>query len=306
MELTLGPVLFEWKREEILRFYEEAARMPVDRVYVGEVVCAKKKALSAADIGRVAAMLEACGKKVVISTLAVVSNEEELDAVRELVQLPFPVEANDMSVFNIVEGKGKKVFAGPHIMAYNAPTIEFLKSLGVERVTLPVELPGQSIAYNIENTGLSAEVFAHGKAPLAFSWRCYTSRAFGLTKGQCRRDCVKYPDGLEIKTLAGEPVFTINGTSVLSAAVHTLIGYVEDLREKGVAALRISPQYKDTAKVAAVWRKRMQGAISAADALGELKDTSPQGFCNGWYSGAPGKAYFEDAGVETLKAKGEL
>ncbi|MBI5887500.1 MAG: U32 family peptidase [Deltaproteobacteria bacterium] len=291
MELTLGPVLFEWKRDEILRFYDEAARMPVDRVYVGEVVCSKKKALTTADIGSVAGMLRQAGKKVVLSSLAVVSNEEELSAVRELADLPFDAEANDMSVFNIVEGKGKTIFAGPHITSYNAPTIDFLKSLGVRRVVFPVELSGESMAYNIKQTGMAGEVFAHGKAPLAFSWRCYTSRAFGLTKGQCQRDCVKYPDGLEIKTVGGEPVFTINGTSLLSAAVYTLIEHVDDMREKGVAALRISPQYKGTARIADIWRKRINGEISPEDALRELGATSQSGFCNGWYTGKAGKDY---------------
>ena len=50
MEITLGPVLFEWRQDEITRFYEEAARMDVDRVYVGEVVCAKKTGLRLGDI----------------------------------------------------------------------------------------------------------------------------------------------------------------------------------------------------------------------------------------------------------------
>jgi len=291
MELTLGPVLFEWKRDEILRFYDEVARMPVDRVYVGEVVCTKKKALTIADMGRVAAMLKQAGKKAVLSSLAVVSNEEELNSVRELCALPFPIEANDMSVFNIIEGRNKTVFAGPHITSYNAPTIDFLKSLGVKRVVFPVELSGESIAWNIKQTGIAGEVFAHGKAPLAFSWRCYTSRAFGLTKGECRRDCVKYPDGLELKTLEGEPVFTINGTSLLGSAVYTLIEHVDAMMEIGVAALRISPQYKDTALIAAVWRKRINKEISVEDAVKELGATSRSGFCNGWYAGGAGKDY---------------
>ena len=30
MELTLGPVLFDWKRKDLLKFYEDAALMPLD------------------------------------------------------------------------------------------------------------------------------------------------------------------------------------------------------------------------------------------------------------------------------------
>ena len=102
MELTLGPVLFDWKKEELFRFYDEVADMPVDRIYLGEVVCAKKKGLSVKELEGVGKKLERAGKEIVISSLAVVSNEEELKLVRDIAALPFTVEANDMSVFNII------------------------------------------------------------------------------------------------------------------------------------------------------------------------------------------------------------
>jgi len=129
MELTLGPVLFEWKREETLRFYDRVADMPVDRVYLGEVVCSKKRGLTVEDVGTVADRLTRAGKKVVLSSLAVVSNEEEIELTRSLVKLPFPVEANDMSVFNMVDPAQREVSAGPHITTYNVPSIEFLKGI---------------------------------------------------------------------------------------------------------------------------------------------------------------------------------
>src|SRR3989338_8651838 len=139
MELTIGPVLFDWKKEELLRFYDEAADMPVDRGYLGEVVCVKRKGLGIKDLEEIGKKLEKAGKEVVVSSLAVVSNEEELELVREVTKLPFAVEANDMSVFNIVKSQ-KEIIAGPHITTYNVPSIEFLQGLGVKRVVFPVEL----------------------------------------------------------------------------------------------------------------------------------------------------------------------
>ena len=223
MELTLGPILFDWTRDTVLRFYEEAAGLPVERVYVGETICVKKLGLALKDMETVINGLTAAGKKVTLSTLAVISNEDELQYTRELCSLHDSIEANDMAVLNMAETAGKEVFAGPHITSYNAPSIEFLKSVGVTRVCFPVELPKESIAYAIKHTGVEAEVFAHGKLPLAFSWRCYTSRAYGLTKTECRHHCAKFPDGMEIKTLDGKPLFTVNGTSILSADTHTIV-----------------------------------------------------------------------------------
>lgn len=295
MELTLGPVLFGWKRDELLGFYEEAAGFDVDRVYIGEVVCAKKKGLTLTDIESIATGLVRAGKTVVLSSLAVVSNETELACTRALLGLPFPIEANDVSVLNMVDPALREVFAGPHITTYNVPSIEFLKGIGIKHVTFPVELSGESIAYNIAHTAIDAEVFAHGKVPLAFSWRCYTSRAYGLSKGDCRHDCTRSPDGMVIKTVDDEQLFTINGTSVLSAGAYTLIREVDDLADKGVGALRISPQHKNTKRVVEVFRARILGTLGVGEATAELEALSPEGISNGWYYGRAGKDFMMNA-----------
>src|SRR3989304_1150719 len=296
MQLTLGPILFDWKKEDLFRFYDEAADMPVDMVYLGEVVCAKKKGLSVKDIEVIGKKLEKAGKKVVVSSLAVVSNEEELRLVRDMTSLPFSIEANDMSVFNILTPNSEprtpnSIIAGPHITTYNVPSIEFLKGIGVKRVVFPVELSRDSVNHCIQNTGIDAEVFAHGKVPLAFSWRCYTSRAYGLNKTNCQYHCKQHPDGMSLKTIEGEPTFTINGTSILSALTYTLLKVIDGLQAIGVNAIRISPQYQHTKKIVDIFRKRIEGRMGPVEAIHALKDTSPQGFCNGWYFGKAGKEY---------------
>ncbi|MBI5234773.1 MAG: U32 family peptidase [Deltaproteobacteria bacterium] len=297
MELTLGPALFEWKKDELFRFYEDVASMPVDRVYIGEAVCVKKRGLGEDELRGVISMLQKAGKKVALSSLAVISNEEELEFTRRLIALHPSIEANDMAVMNMVDAKKTEVFAGPHITTYNGPSIEFLKGAGVRRVSFPVEMSREAISHAVRETGVESEVFAHGKAPLAFSWRCYTSRAHGLDKTGCKHHCAMYPDGMELKTLEGTPVFTVNGTSILSADVYSLIDFVEDLREIGVAALRISPQYKNTADVVQTFRKRLDGELNAQEAVQALRATTTNGFCNGWYAGKAGIELIEAAGL---------
>ncbi len=291
MELTLGPILFEWKRGDVLRFYEEAARMDVNTVYLGEVVCDKKRGLSLDDIKETAAMLTEAGKKVVLSSLAVISNERELDMARGLLSLPYAIEANDMSVFNMTAANERELYCGPHITSYNVPSMEFLSSLGVKRVTFPVELSAESVSYNVKHTSMETEVFAWGRVPLAFSWRCYTSRSHGLSKTECQHNCVDYPDGLMIRTMDGKPIFTINGTSILSAATLSLAGMTEELGAMGVSALRISPQSEGTAEVVKVFRERLNGESTATEAEKRLEKLCSEGsLCSGWYHGGAGMA----------------
>ena len=46
LELTLGPLFFHWSAAEIGDFYARIAdEAPLDRVYVGEVVCGKRAPL---------------------------------------------------------------------------------------------------------------------------------------------------------------------------------------------------------------------------------------------------------------------
>jgi collagenase-like PrtC family protease len=299
VEITIGPILYDWPKEAILRFYDEAATLDVERVYVGEVVCAKRKGLGIDDIRGVAERLERFGRKVYLSTLAVVSNDEEIERVRGLVRLPYGVEANDMSAVSMAEEMKKEFVVGPHILAYNADDADFLRSVGATRFVMPVELPASTIADIIKNSGVIAEVFGHGRVPLAFSWRCYTARAFGKTKAGCAIECRDFPDGMEIKTLDGAPIFSLNGTSILSADVYTLVDRIDELREMGVRAVRISPHHEHTGRIVEIFRKRIDGKISADEALSELKALHNGRLCNGWYSGRAGKDFLSAIEAES-------
>ena len=103
-----------------------------------------------------------------------------------------------------------------------------------------------------------------------------------------------------LKTIEGEPTFTVNGTSILSALTYTLVELIEDLKAIGIKALRISPQYQHTKKIVDVFKKRIEGIIGPDEGLAMLKETSLLGspikafedkFCNGWYFGKAGKEY---------------
>jgi collagenase-like PrtC family protease len=283
LELTLGPVLFEWDRKKLLGFYEEAAALAVHTVYIGEVVCAKR-GISTADIGAIGRMLEGAGKKVVLSTLALVSNEAEIESVRGIAELPFAVEANDCGVFNIIDARQREVYAGPHIKVYNKGAVEFLKNIGVKRITFPVELPLRTVRENIECAKVEAEVFGHGKLPLAFSWRCYTARAEGLEKSACSLACGLYPEGMNITTLDGAPVFSLNGTSVFSARPTTLAEFIGELKSGGIRAIRISPD-GHTKRVVEIYRALLDGTADTVSAMEELKLVYREGFAKGWPAG---------------------
>lgn len=292
INLSLGPVLFDWSREDLLAFYDEAADYPVSLVYIGEVVCPKKAGLTLQDIEKIGKKLERAGKKVFISSLALVADEMDRKRNRDMLSLPFPVECNDPSIIYLNDQE-REWAVGPHITSYNVPTIEFLRSIGTSRLVFPVELSVESMKIIAGSCDIETEAFAYGNLPLAFSWRCYTSRAFGLLKSNCKHDCRKFPEGMLIEDLDRKPLFKLNGTQMMSAKCSNLIREVDDFIEAGINTLRISPQFNVTAKVVDIFHKRIEGELDADEAMKRLVPLEKIGFCNGWHHGRAGLEYLE-------------
>lgn len=96
MKVSVGPILYLWERSATLRFYESLCEAPVDIVYLGEVVCSKRRVLQRADWLRLAQMLRTAGKEVVVSTLALIEAESELGTLARVTEnADALVEAND-------------------------------------------------------------------------------------------------------------------------------------------------------------------------------------------------------------------
>ena len=58
MKLALGPVQYYWPKDTMAAFYREVAAMPVDIVYLGETVCARRHELREDDWLAIAEGLE--------------------------------------------------------------------------------------------------------------------------------------------------------------------------------------------------------------------------------------------------------
>jgi collagenase-like PrtC family protease len=287
-KLTLGPVLYHWAPESLRDFYfriaDEAA---LDIVYLGEVVCAKRAPLFEPYIDAVAARLEAAGKEVVRSTLALVMNQRELAMIRRAADGPMTVEANDVSCISLMHRRRHVI--GPFINLYNEATLQYLARRGAVRACLPAELPAASLAALARAGGIEIEVQVFGRLPLALSARCYHARSRDLTRDGCRFVCGEDPDGMAVASLDDEPIFTINGPQTLSATYCDLLAELGAMRDIGVAAFRLWPQACDMVAVAAVFRDVLDGRIDGAE--GEARLAGLAGgvaFSNGFYHAATG------------------
>ncbi len=287
-KLTLGPVLFNWSPEKWRDFYFRIAdEAPVDNVCVGEVVCFKRAPFFDPVIADVVERLAAAGKQVVLSTLALIMDDREMDGVRAIAAGDLLVEANDLSAVALLAGRPHAV--GPFINTYNEGTVAFLARRGAVRVSLPGELPAKSIAALAAAGGPELEVQVFGRLPLAISARCYHARLHNLHKDGCQYVCAEDPDGLDLDTLDGDPFLAVNGTQTLSHTYCNLVGEVLEMQDMGIGHFRLSPHHMDMVAVARIFRDVLDGRQdpgAALDGLADLGDGTP--FSNGFYYATEG------------------
>lgn len=296
-KLTLGPVLFHWAPETWRDFYLRIAdEAPVDSVCIGEVVCSKRAPFFEPVLAEVIERLEAGGKEVVHSTLALIMTEREMDSVRRLVaEKDLFIEANDVSALSLLSGRHHAV--GPYVNVYNEDTLAYLARHGATRVSLPGELSAESIAALASANGPELEVHVFGRLPLAIAARCFHARSRHLSKDGCRYVCAEDPDGMDVETLDGEPFLAVNGTQTLSYTWFNLAGELAELRQMGIHRFRLSPQDTDMVAVARIFRDLLDGRCEPQDVIDSLRGLAGgTPFSNGFYYGVEGIALRGAAG----------
>jgi collagenase-like PrtC family protease len=261
-------------------------------VVIGETVCSKREHFIEPHVADVVERLEAAGKQVIFSSLAMVTLERESQRVRALVRdSTHPVEVNDLAALGLIKGKPHSI--GPLVNVYNAATARLLAGRGAVNICLPPELPMSSVREIVSSMpDVSFEVFAFGRMPLAISARCAHARSKGLVKDICQFICGEEPDGLPLRTLDRQSFLVLNGVQTMSHSCVALVGELDDLSAAGIARIRLSPQDCDMVAVAKLYQSVLEGRLGSEEAIDRLQAIYPAApFSNGFYHQKEGAAW---------------
>lgn len=275
MDLTIGPNAFFWPVDALRVFHGALAAGPAARVVIGEWVCSKRLPFWQDVIAPAVATLQAAGKEVALSTLALITLPRERRQTADLFETGLPVEIADLGALRHLP-EGHPFWVGPVVNVYNEGTLDWLARKGARRVCLPPELPLASIgvlARAGRERGIKVEVWGHGKVPLAISARCYHARLHDRAKDSCQFVCGEDPEGRVVETLDGRAFLTVNGVQTLGHAVSTAAGHLSALTEAGVDALRLSPEPGDLGAVVRAYAEALAG--KERDLRGRLEALCP-------------------------------
>ena len=301
MKLSIGPIHYFWERERVFEFYQQAANSAADIIYLGEVICSKRRLLKPEDWFAIGRELKQDGKEVILSSLTLLEAASEMSSLKKLCQNDeFMVEANDISAVQLLAGAGKHFITGPSVNIYNTRTLSLLAGKGLKRWVLPVEL-GLDTLKDLQAerpTGVETEVFALGRLPLAYSARCYTARSHNLPKDDCQFKCIEYPDGSLLKTREDQEFLILNGIQTQSALTHQVLDQLPELEKLGVDVLRISPQNEHSMQIIEIFNAGRNGA-ELEPLVNELLGLLPIGACNGYMTQQAGMQFGTERNHET-------
>ena len=196
MPVSLAPVRFSWSAKQLKRFYKNAEQWPVDIVYLGETLCAKRRALSWDDWFAIGRDLVAAGKEVVISSNSLHDSNMSISEMQRLcMDNDFVLEVADTGYLQLLQMRHKPHVVGHTINVGTQGKLERFAEQGMLRWVMPREDNAASLLQSLRMAKAyerprqyQVEATVHGLFTLNASIICSRELSF-VPKRDCKVDC---------------------------------------------------------------------------------------------------------------------
>ena len=231
-----------------------------DAVYIGGKnfsLRANAKNFSIEEIKEACDFAHNLNKKVYVTVNIVFHNDDLLDLVDYLKELEkCKVDAiiiTDLFIIDLI--KDNNINLNIHISTQNSSlnveTVEYLKSLGVERVVLARESSKENIKEIIDKTGMEIECFVHGAMCANISGRCVLSNYFtnrDANRGGCAQVCRWEFDLCD----SNKNVITEDIKFAMAPKDLCMIDCLKDMIDIGICSLKVEGRMRSDYYIATV------------------------------------------------------
>lgn len=196
MSVSLAPIRYSWSAQQLTRFYQAAKEWPVDIVYLGETLCAKRRVLSWDDWFAIGRDLVAAGKEVVISSNSLQDSSMSIAEMQHLCNdNDFVLEVADSGYLQLLQMRHKPHIVGHTINVGTQAKLERFAEQGMLRWVMPREDNSADLIQNLRLAKAyqrprqyQIEATVHGLFPLNASVICSRDLSF-VPKRDCSVDC---------------------------------------------------------------------------------------------------------------------
>ncbi len=274
-----------------------AVRCGADAVYLGAKEFSARASAKNFDNDELLKAAEYCHERDVLVYLTVntVIFDEELPRVKNLIINACKAHIDAIIVQSIgIAQMIKKIapelplHASTQMSVHNLSGAKALYEAGFKRVVLAREMTREEIKEIADNCPIELEVFVHGALCMCMSGQCYFSSIIGSrsgSRGACAQPC-RLP-------------FSVDNSKedhALSLKDNSLVDYIKDLEEIGVASAKIEGRMKRPEYVAAAVRacKESRDTGFVTDETREYLSSvfSRTGFTDGYYKNRRGYEMF--------------
>ncbi len=190
-----------------------------------------------------------------------------------------------------------EIHASTQMAAHSLEDVEYLKSIGFDRVVLARELTVTEIKEICSKVKIDIEVFVHGALCVCYSGQCLMSSMIGNrsgNRGRCAQPCRQKYELIDIET---DEVMDNNGDYLLSPRDLNTIEEIGEVIDAGVLSLKIEGRMKRPEYVATVvsaYRQAADNYISTgktgvtSEEMNELYTIFNRKFTKGYILGEKG------------------
>lgn len=273
-----------------------AVRTGADAIYLGAWKLSARSSAQNFDREQLRTAVEYCHARGVKVYLAcnTLMHDNELKEALQIIEYAcsIPVDAlimQDLGLVSLVRqaAPAMRIHASTQMSVHTPKGVELLAKMGFKRVVLARELNRKELEEIVKNSSIELEVFVHGALCMSVSGQCYFSAMLGSrsgNRGACAQPC-RLPFGIK------------GGTGYdLSLKDVSLVGYLRELQEMGIASAKIEGRMKRPEYVAAAVAACRQ-SLDSGSIEPQLEEKlsavfSRSGFTDGYYTGQLGKTMF--------------